>query len=43
MTMEDVEKDVIPVHSNKRELVLELNIPWEYRGKNINCCYQLLE
>ena len=38
MTMEDVEKDVIPVHSNKRELVLQLNIPWEYRGKK----YQLL-
>ena len=36
MTMEDVEKDVIPVHSNKRELVLQLNILWEYRGKKIS-------
>ena len=35
MTMEDVEKDVIPVHSNKRESFLGLNIsfPWGYRGK----------
>ena len=30
MTMEDVERDVIPVHSNKRESFLGLNIsfPW---------------
>ena len=35
--MEDVEKDVIPVHSNKRESFLGLNIsfPWRYKGKNI--------
>ena len=34
VTMEDVEKDVIPVHSNKRESFLGLNIsfPWGYRG-----------
>ena len=38
MTMEDVEKDVIPVHSNKRESVLQLNIPWGCRGKK----YKLL-
>ena len=40
MTMEDVEKDVIPVHSNKRESFLGLNIsfPWRYRGKK----YRLL-
>ena len=45
VTMEDVEKDVIPVHSNKRESFLGLNIsfPWGYRGKNINDYYQLLE
>ena len=38
--MEDVEKDVIPVHSNKRESFLGLNIsfPWRYRGKK----YKLL-
>ena len=36
--MEDVEKDVIPVYSNKRESFSGLNIPfpWEYRRKNIN-------
>ena len=38
MTTEDVEKDVILVHSNKRELFLGLNISWGYRGKK----YQLL-
>ena len=45
MTMEDVEKDVIPVHSNKRESFLGLNIsfPWDVEGKNINDYYQLLE
>ena len=34
MTMEDVEKDVIPLHSNKREPFLGLNIsfPRGYRG-----------
>ena len=33
--MEDVEKDVIPLHSNKKEFFLGLNIsfPWRYRGK----------
>ena len=38
MRMEDVEKDVIPVYSNKRESFSGLNIPfpWEYRRKNIN-------
>ena len=40
MIVEDVEKDVIPVHSNKRESFLGLNIslPWRYRGKK----YKLL-
>ena len=35
MTMEDVEKDVIPVFSNKRESCLGLNIsfPWGCDGK----------
>ena len=38
--MEDVEKDVIPLISNKRELFLMLYIlfPWGYRGKK----YKLL-
>ena len=37
MIMEDMEKDVIPVHSNKIESFLGLNIsfPWGYKGKNI--------
>ena len=37
MIMEDVEKDVIPVHSNKRESFLRLNISflWGYKGKKI--------
>ena len=45
MAMEDLEKDVIPVRSNKRESFLGLNMsfPWVYRGKNINCYYQQLE
>ena len=32
-----MEKDVIPVHSNKIESFLGLNIsfPWGYKGKNI--------
>ena len=36
--MEDSEKDVIPVHSNKRESFLGLNIsfPWGYRGNKPN-------
>ena len=40
MTMEDVEKDVIPVSSNKRESFLGLYISflWGYRGKK----YKLL-
>ena len=40
MTIEYVEKDVIPVYSNKRESFLSLNIPfpWGYRGKK----YKLL-
>ena len=40
MTMEDVEKDVIPLHSNERESFLGLNIsfPRGYRGKK----YKLL-
>ena len=35
MAMEDVEKDVIPVHLNKTKSFLGLNIsfPWNYRGK----------
>ena len=38
--MEDVEKDVIPVSSNKREsfLGLYISFPWGYRGKK----YKLL-
>ena len=45
MTMEDVEKDVIPVHSNKRESFLGLNLsfPWGYREKNINYYCLILE
>ena len=45
MAMEDIEKDVIPVQSSKRESFLGLNMsfPWEYRGKNINRYYQHLE
>ena len=40
MTMEDVEKDVIPLSSNKTESFLGLCIsfPWGYRGKK----YELL-
>ena len=40
MTMEDVEKDVIPLISNKREsfLGLYISFPWGYRGKK----YELL-
>ena len=40
MTMKDVEKDVIPLHSNKTESFLGLNIsfPRGYRGKK----YKLL-
>ena len=38
MTTEDVEKDVILAHSNKRESFLGLNISWGYRGKK----YKLL-
>ena len=40
MTMEDVEKDVIPVSSNKREsfLGLYISFPWGYRVKK----YKLL-
>ena len=40
MTMEDVEKKLIPVYSNKRESFLGLNIsfPWGYMGKE----YELL-
>ena len=40
MTVEDVEKDVIPLISNKRESFLRLYISftWEYRGKK----YKLL-
>ena len=40
MTMEDIEKDVILVYSNKREsfLVLHKSFPWGYRGKK----YKLL-
>ena len=40
MTMEDVEKDVIPVYSNKRESFLGLykSFPWIYRGNK----YKLL-
>ena len=40
MTMEDVEKDAIPLISNKRESFLELYIsfPWGYRDKK----YKLL-
>ena len=36
--MEDSEKDVITVHSNKRESLLGLNIsfPWGYRGNKTN-------
>ena len=35
MTMEDVEKKVIPVSSNKREsfLGLYISLPWGYKGK----------
>ena len=35
--MEDVEKDIIPVSSNKRESFLGLytSFPWGYRGKNM--------
>ena len=38
--MEDIEKDVILVYSNKREsfLVLHKSFPWGYRGKK----YKLL-
>ena len=37
MTVEDVQKDVIPLISNKRESFLRLYIsfPWEYRGKKL--------
>ena len=40
MTLEDVEKDVIPVYSNKRESFLGLykSFPWIYRGNK----YKLL-
>ena len=40
MTMVDVEKDVIPLISNKREsfLGLYISFPWGYRGKK----YELL-
>ena len=40
MTMEDVEKDVIPVSSNKTGsfLGLYISFPWGYRGKK----YELL-
>ena len=36
MKMEDVEKDVAPVSSNKRESFLGsyISFPWGYRGKN---------
>ena len=45
MAMEDVEKDVIPVYSNKKESFLGFpeSFPWEYGGKNINYYYQHLE
>ena len=45
MTMEDVEKDVIPVYSNKKESFLgfQESFPWEYRGKNRNYYDQHLE
>ena len=45
MTMEDVEKDVIPVHSNKRESFLGLNMsfPWDIEEKNIDYYCQYLE
>ena len=35
MTMENVEKDVISVYSNKREssLGLYISLPWGYKGK----------
>ena len=35
MKVENVEKDVIPMSSNKRESFLGLNIsfPWGYRGR----------
>ena len=38
MKLEDVEKDVIPVYSNKRESFLGLHksFPWGYRGKKCN-------
>ena len=38
MTLEDVEKDVIPVYSNKRESFLGLHksFPWGYRRKKYN-------
>ena len=37
LTIEDVEKDVIPVSSNKRQSFLGLytTFPWGYRGKNM--------
>ena len=40
MTVQDVEKDVIPVDSNKAESFLGLNIscPWGFKGKK----YKLL-
>ena len=45
MTMEDVEKDVIPVYSIKIEsfLGLQKSFPWEYRGQNRNYYYQQLK
>ena len=43
--MEDVEKDVIPVHSNKRESFLGLNMSfsWDIEEKNIDYYCQYLE
>ena len=45
MTMEDVEKDVIPLISNKRESFLEfyISFPRGYRGKNTNYYYRHLK
>ena len=41
--MEDVEKDIIPVSSNKRESFLGLytSFLWGYRGKNMIHYYLL--
>ena len=43
--MEDVEKDGIPLISNKRESFLGfyISFPWGYRGKNTNYYYQHLK